>query len=194
MALSIIFAVLNAVLMCLLVLRIVHVLQLGGYRTSAILRWLKNTRFVMALFVLSLIGLGSSWVTQLFLRDDFAYIGLALYFFLGVMMSVLMSKQPVKVHLKFTYRVGRLMVLFFILTGATGFALLHLTDVQYLPLLALTLPLFVMISNIIISPVESLIRQRFITKARHKLFSPQYKNLIRIGITGSYGKTKASID
>ena len=38
-------------------------------------------------------------------------------------------------------------------------------------------------------PIEFFIKKRFLRRARKKLFSAKYAHLIRIGITGSYGKT-----
>ena len=39
------------------------------------------------------------------------------------------------------------------------------------------------------SPTERFIKERYINSAKRKLRKKEYKNLIRIGITGSYGKT-----
>ncbi len=51
------------------------------------------------------------------------------------------------------------------------------------------LPLNMIISNWFVSPVESWNNDRYKNKARRILNKKEYKNLIRIGITGSYGKT-----
>lgn len=53
----------------------------------------------------------------------------------------------------------------------------------------MTLPINMRISNWFISPTEELVNRRYINSARRKLKKKEYNNLIKIGITGSYGKT-----
>lgn len=52
-----------------------------------------------------------------------------------------------------------------------------------------TLPLNMIISTWFASPLEDFINNQYIKKARRKLKKKEYKDLIKIGITGSYGKT-----
>ncbi len=51
------------------------------------------------------------------------------------------------------------------------------------------MPLNMIISNWFVMPLEDFINNRYINKARRKLKKKEYKDLIKIGITGSYGKT-----
>lgn len=55
--------------------------------------------------------------------------------------------------------------------------------------LVFALPVNMIISNWFASPLETAIGKRYIKKAYQKLNQPEYQNLVRIGITGSYGKT-----
>lgn len=55
--------------------------------------------------------------------------------------------------------------------------------------LIFTLPLNMIIANWFASPMETAIGNHYINQARRKLRKKEYNNLIRIGITGSYGKT-----
>lgn len=55
--------------------------------------------------------------------------------------------------------------------------------------LIFTLPLNIIIANWLASPLETSIGNHYINQARRKLKKKEYKDLIRIGITGSYGKT-----
>ena len=55
--------------------------------------------------------------------------------------------------------------------------------------LIMTLPVNMIIANWFVSPTETWINNRYIKKARNKLNKKEYKDLIKIGITGSYGKT-----
>ena len=66
-------------------------------------------------------------------------------------------------------------------------------QVLYFPILCaflmLTLPFNIIIANWFASPLEGRIAEGYINKARKKLRKEEFKNLIKIGITGSYGKT-----
>ena len=55
--------------------------------------------------------------------------------------------------------------------------------------LTLAMPLNMIIANFIGSPTETYINEKYIKKAYKKLNKKEYKDLIKIGITGSYGKT-----
>lgn len=55
--------------------------------------------------------------------------------------------------------------------------------------LIFTMPLNMIIANWFASPMETAIGNHYINQARRKLRKKEYENLIRIGITGSYGKT-----
>lgn len=55
--------------------------------------------------------------------------------------------------------------------------------------LIFTLPVNMIISNWFASPTETWINERYINKARRILNKKEHKDLIKIGITGSYGKT-----
>jgi len=56
-----------------------------------------------------------------------------------------------------------------------------------LPLLCL--PWTVAVANVILSPMETVIKDKWLRRAKCKLGSGEFLGLIKIGITGSYGKT-----
>lgn len=87
--------------------------------------------------------------------------------------------RKVKVHLKFTGRVKRLVFTYFVLF----FLFSLLVSIAYGLVL---IPIFLVISNYLNKPVESLINHHYIQKARKKLVGLK---AVKIGITGSYGKT-----
>ena len=61
---------------------------------------------------------------------------------------------------------------------------------MYLMLFSLILPYFIIyLVSFITDPIEKFFRDQFIIKAQNKLFSN--KNLITVGVTGSYGKTSS---
>ena len=115
------------------------------------------------------------------------------------------ERKNAKKKLVYTARVKRL--LFFTLIGlilvvASGknelpynasleFAFIEIYAKQILlySFLIFTMPIVLILGAIISMPTEMLISDFYISGARIKILRPKYKNLIRIGITGSYGKT-----
>lgn len=112
------------------------------------------------------------------------------------------AKKP----LKYTARAKRLMVYnFFILAilevlFSETFGLKRPTNMinlaEYIgnmtilmSALIFTLPVNIIIANWFAAPMETWINNSYINKARRKLNKKEYKDLIKIGITGSYGKT-----
>ena len=55
--------------------------------------------------------------------------------------------------------------------------------------LILTMPIVLIVGAFLALPTETTIKDFYISSARFKMIRPKYRNLIRIGITGSYGKT-----
>lgn len=109
------------------------------------------------------------------------------------------KRKNAKKPLKYTGRVKRLIAynlivvvileLFFIQT----FNFDEVTLGTYYPFiyafLFFTIPVNMIIANWFASPLEHFIGDRYITSAYRKLNKKEYANLIKIGITGSYGKT-----
>lgn len=96
-----------------------------------------------------------------------------------------------KNSLKFTKRLIRFIFMYFVLVY--GLNLLVFAFIQHWALilldiivLILFLPLIMMLAHIILCPLEHWIKKYYMNKAKKKLLS---KKCIKIGITGSYGKT-----
>ena len=196
LSLQIITSIITAGLMCGLAIKLVHVFQLDGYRVNLFAKWcLRNrTRYVMTLLVLGVLGFGSTAILRLLLlcfniSEVWSYFGLLFFLGLSICTIYLTIKKPVKVPLKYTKRVIRLLTLTTILSVLLSFVVLKFTAIWMLPFVASVLPFVLLISAIILCPLEKFIKYTYIRKAKNKLFSNQYKDLIRIGIAGSYGKT-----
>lgn len=199
----IIFSIINTGLLCALSIKIIHTFQLGGYRVRRFMAWVLDRRhaFVNRLFALSILGLGSTWITLMFfpqkLSPNYGYIGLIFYFVFAVLLLVILSKTKNKIPLRLTPRVIRLFVVAAILYVFLSYLLLwtgfqfpeKFDGPQLMPLVAVLLPIIILLANCICLPIECLIKKRFLSKAKRKLAKEEYKNLIRIGITGSFGKT-----
>jgi len=187
---QILISIINAVLVCALAVKLVHVLQLEGYRFRALVSWIFDIRqtYLVRLFTLSLLGFGSAFAIYIFSPGLWAACGLIVYLTFGILLLYLILRTKSKVPLKFTARVIRLFIVIAILSGGLSY-LLAQAGFQYVPLLATLLAGVVFLSHAICFPIEWLIKRIYIAKAKRKLFSPEYSKLIRIGITGSYGKT-----
>lgn len=105
----------------------------------------------------------------------------------GLVIGRAFSPRRAKKKFVITGRVKRLYVVFFlVMTGIS--ALCAATPWAVLPALwPLALPLVVALSGLLAWPIEKAISECYFRDARRKLLSNP--RLVRIGITGSYGKT-----
>jgi len=205
--LAVIVSAINAVFLCLVATKLIHVLQLSGYRLRPYITWAIDIRqkFIIRILALALLGFGSTFILQLFLADgayvprEWRYLGLIFYFALGTILVTWLFRTPVKVPLRLTPRVWRLFTVFFLLSTVLTYLLAWWAfavggvwggaGLASVSLLVYASPIILLFAYFILEPLELLIKQFYLWKAKRKLFSPQYKDLIRIGITGSYGKT-----
>jgi len=203
LVLRLVLALGNAVLICLMAYKLIHIFQLSGYRAKGLAKWTTDRRnkFYIRLFALSLLSFGSMIVVNILFRNfdestqRWSQLGLFFYLFFATIFIVIVHKEKARISLKFTSRVRR----FYILLGIIGFfatmATLWLADqishVRFalIAIFPVLLPWIVIMTHFIILPLESLLKWRFIFIARRKLNKPEYANLIKIGITGSFGKT-----
>lgn len=105
----------------------------------------------------------------------------------GYGISRLFTEKKAKKKFVFTGRVKRLYGVFVLMMVALSY-LLSRSPLGILPgLWPIALPLVVALSGLLAWPLEKLISEMYFRDARRKLLSNP--SLIRIGITGSYGKT-----
>ncbi|MDD3214891.1 MAG: UDP-N-acetylmuramoyl-tripeptide--D-alanyl-D-alanine ligase, partial [Eubacteriales bacterium] len=106
---------------------------------------------------------------------------------LGKLIALLFSEKHAKKKFVLTGRMKRLYGVSFVVMAAASF-LIAQSPLAILPALwPLVLPLWVALSGLLAWPVEKAISELYFRDARRKLMNN--KGLIRIGITGSYGKT-----
>ena len=196
MTLQIISSVISGAVFIALGLKLVHIFQLGSYRVLNFVKWSvsKKSRYTVTLMTVAFLGFGSTFIIKMLLNrldlaSFWAYFGLLFFVFLGISATFLHASAPVKVPLKYTPRVKRLFFTYSVLCFVSAFSILYFLQVQYLPILAVGLPILVLVAAFVNEPIEWCVRKSYLRKAKKKLFSPEYNNLIRIGITGSYGKT-----
>ena len=112
---------------------------------------------------------------------------LAIACLIGVMIGKMLTEKKAKKQFIITGRVKRLYAVSLIVMCAVSYAV-ALSPLAVLPTLwPLLLPLVVALCGLLAWPIEKLISEFYFRDARRKLLSNP--KLIRIGITGSYGKT-----
>jgi len=182
--------------------RLLHIFQLGGYKVRNFLAWLfdRKAKFYVRLFVLSLISFGSMFVVNiLFVRfsaiEYLAYLGMIFYFYFAYVFISGTLRERTKVSLKFTARIKRLVAVMALALFVLSFVSVWLGSMNefirfsLIAAIPAVLPAVMLICNYFVWPYEASVRVGFLSKAQRKLRRPEYANLIRIGITGSWGKT-----
>lgn len=194
-------SVVNGVLLCFAGYKFFHMIQLSGYKIKGYFIWLKDTKakYINRIFMLSLLCTCCILVVNA-LFDAYSgemlysYIGLVFYFYFTIVFCINLYSAPKKVPLKSTRRMARLNIALFIFSAGLTFILiaissefLYLYRFGIVCLTPLLLPIMVPIVHLIMVPFEELIKKSYVIKAKRKL--KNYPNLIKIGITGSFGKT-----
>ena len=201
---AIVLSLINGVLMCFAAYKFFQIIQLSGYRIRGYFLWLRDTkaRYVSRVVVLGLMSVLCSLVTNalfdiysIFQVDSlYSYLGLVFYFYFTIVFIQNLYSAPKKVPLKNTRRMTRLNIAMFIVSALFSFVVIAVSS-EFLDLLKfgglclvpMFLPLLVPFVHLIMVPFENTIINGHVARAKHKLKS--YPNLIKIGITGSYGKT-----
>ena len=207
-----------------LVPRMVHMMQLEGYKFKDYSRWLgKNlkTSFSPGIFQLLLTGgfalllMLLNWgvgknapqnLTHAVLLTEYLCM-FAIFVFANVKQIIKdkRNRKNAKKKLVYTSRAKRLIFWNLVLLALIyvsyinpdpmyaevpgGICLYFMTELEFFSLMIAILPLNMAIANFLAYPTEAWIQDHYKSKARRKLKSKNFKNLIRIGITGSYGKT-----
>jgi len=131
---------------------------------------------------------GLSSLAVLWLELLAACAALALAILGGCMIARFMKDPKAKKPLVFTPRVKRLYIVYVVVMAAVCLVIgLHVHSVFLLGILPLLLPLWTALAGLLAWPWEKLISEMYFRDAQRKLRS--MNGLIKIGITGSYGKT-----
>ena len=197
-----VLSLVNAVMLCFLSYKFMQIIQIEEYKVSHYNIWLRDTKakWVSRILMLSILSFLCAVVTNVLFNEKMAkskivgYIGLLFYFGIAIKFIIGMYKIPQKKPLKLTKRMFRLFVLAFILYLAISFVLL-LIGLQFsyylraslLTLTPITIPVVVPFVVLISAPIEKGIYNFYKSKTKRTLAS--HKDLIKIGITGSFGKT-----
>lgn len=182
--------IIGGILAPLFAYRVLLLYQLSAYRLKELRMAVKRKR--PAYFLLSPIAASVCFAVCAavypFLRNDCFAVMLALPLIAGIAAAV-NAHLSAKVKLAFTARLKRFITVFAIIAAILSAGL----SVMYPPLFALA-PIFpgivaFLCAAIITSPIEKRRNARFVTAAKTVLAARA--DLIKIGVTGSYGKTTA---
>ena len=157
-----------------------HMLQLESYKNERYIKWIKNNKTIK---IKELILIIPSIIMFFYFK-----IGLIINIIWALILILFKNKYTEKKPLVVTARIKRMYtteILILILLGV----LLNLYNnlIILVNILIIFSYIFILLINIINSPIEKSIQLKYYKKAKRKLKSN--KNLKVIGITGSYGKT-----
>lgn len=201
--------IMNTILLMFASKRFLQAFQLAGYKTKEFFGWFKNTRarYMCRLFMVTL--LSALLLTLSNILFGFLDEGLKIDFvssfsliFYVVFMTIFIytdRKQPSKTPLVYTPRMRRLVVVYVILSFIITLGLMQLSDIifayrkfiflryLFICLTPLLTPFVMLLASYIVAPFEKMNNNRYIKRAKKKLESKE--DLIKIGVTGSFGKT-----
>lgn len=170
----------------LTIVRSMHMFQLNSYKNPTHMRWLNKNRQSL---VPGLIGAAVTLVLLLTgLGPKAALIVLTVVF---AALAATQRPRKAKKPLVYTMRVRRMLITIGVLLLICGVCCLVIPgDGVYmiaLAVLSAASPLMVVLANILNKPLEQAINQYYINDAKKLLKSS--KDLLTIGVTGSFGKT-----
>lgn len=180
---SIIYTIASTLFFILIAKYDIHMFQLSSYRYSRYLRWLFPGNVIRVKRFLALLMLAAA------LLPNYWGAGFAIGVTIGSWL--LAWREKFKTPLVYTMRVKRLFTTDIILYAAVAAtALLFVCEWWSLAIIGLSLLLsniLMLIANLINTPIEKAINRYYYNDAKRIISS--HKELIIIGITGSFGKT-----
>ncbi len=201
-------SLLNGVLLYFASIKFLLVFQQSGYRFNRYFKWVasKNTPYLSRLMLLCLLGFLFFCVLNItfvpVLKADIAtYVGFASYLLFTVVYINTERSVNAKIPIKKTKRFVRLSITYYLFLSAITFGLTlllnfvtyHIGDqvtciLRYSLICAMPIliPYILFLAYCFNEPFEAYLRNRHIRRCKNKL---KKANVIRIGITGSYGKT-----
>ena len=198
---AIILSLINGILMCFASYKFFQIIQLSSYKIKGYFIWMKDTKakYVSRIILLGVLSSLCVLVTNALFdvyheKALYSYIGLIFYFYFAIVFIVNLYHAPKKVALKYTKRMTRLNIAMFLFVSVFSFILIAVST-EYLGFIRFGalcfvpffIPFFVPLVHSILIPIENAIIRKYIMKAKSKL--KKYPDLIKVGITGSFGKT-----
>ena len=199
----------NSLLLMAISYKFLQIMQQSGYEGFGYFKWLRrrDNVYLTRLTTMSLLSLLGYLLTNITLSFSNGwwtlYVGFVFYvcFVLSYVESE--KKRAKKVPLVRTARMNRLIATYFLVLLIVNYALVILLNIaafylKFNPLLVrirlcplcvmpLAVPFLVLVAYYITKPYEKSVQKKYIKKCMAKLYARP--DLIKIGITGSYGKT-----
>jgi len=187
--------------------KFLQALQQKSYISSDYYKWItkKHNVFLSRVIMLCMLSLFSFCLYNVvfaFLENDYlSLVGLVFYLLFLILYLLGEKKIENKVPLKYTNRIIRLiatysLISFIVFYGLIlgfnvvcyylNFEFVMLLRYSIVTLLPLLMPIILFISNVINKPMEIARGKKYVNRAKERL---SRENLIKIAITGSYGKT-----
>lgn len=196
-----VLSLINTIFMCFVVHKFLQIIQIGNYKLKKYWIWVKDTKakWISRIAFLSLLCFIAMFVCNVLFRsygqyDLLTYLGLVFYFWFMLVYVINMKNIPEKKKLVHTRRVFRIYIVLSILMFVITFGLIALSfelkTIFRFSLIALTpisIPVILPLVVWILYPVEKFINVCYKHKAKQKL--KKSEPILKIGITGSYGKT-----
>lgn len=189
-------AVLSTVLLSLISGKILQILQLSGYKTRGFNNWIKLTKgdYLLRYFGVGFFSLAAMLIYVACFGKYVAarYVGLLFLVTFCVLFRIFNRKERQKTPLRNTPRIMRLRSVLAVLYAVESLLLVWLgaqffAGYALLGILPALVPYNVLLAHYITKPFEMLNNYGYKVKATARL--KERPELIRIGITGSYGKT-----
>lgn len=198
---AIVLSVINGVMLCFASYKFFQMIQLVGYKIKGYHLWVRDTKakYVSRLLMLGLLSTACVLVTNALFweyepKGFYSYLGLVFYFYFTIVFCVNIYSAPKKIPLKQTARMTRLNIAMGIAMAVVSFVLMSVS-MEWIPLLRygvlcltpILIPLLVPLVHVFMIPIEAAITNKYLMSAKSKL--KKRDDLIKIGITGSFGKT-----
>ncbi len=198
---NILVCIFNTFLLILLSLKFIQAYQFCGYKIKTYKLWLKQTKlsFVLCNLFLCLISFFLMFLVNFLinlynLSVYFTYVSMCIYLVLSFIFFKIMHTQKFKVEFVYTSRIKRFIFFYMLICASVTTLTLFLNNYvnicfKFVPtaLIPSFLFIFVIITHFLTTPIENIIKLKYIIKCKIKL--KKYKKLKVIAITGSSGKT-----
>ena len=178
---------LETVAIAAMVLQMLHIFQLEGYRPEQYVSWIKKNLsriYLQRPFYVAMV------VSLIVCFNPLPNINAAVAVFAALFGWVISVKETngakVKKKLSFTPRMKRLCAAAALLCIGIAFLAIFVTP-YVLIVAALLFPLITLGAGWLMRPIENAVNQKYLNQAKKKLDAQP--SLIKIGITGSFGKT-----
>lgn len=196
LTMTILYTVLSSALLTAVSVKMFQMYQLGGYKVKGVVNWFRITRgdYLIRYFGAGFFSLIGMLVFYMCFKSYSYWYYIGYIFFLGfsILFIALNRREVNKTPVKYTPRMVRFVTVAAVLYAAETFFLIWLggiIGVSYtlIALLLMLVPFSVTLAHWLVKPFETLNNYGY--KVRATKYLKEMPELIRVGITGSFGKT-----